>query len=87
MKHPARLKSKVSRIILTQSGRGQRAAIKNGVWGGACCITPVCGRVHDSRPRGCEFKPHRRHCVVVLEQDIYPSLVLVQPRKTRPYIT
>ena len=30
---------------------------------------------------------HRRHCVVVLEQDIHPSLVLVQPRKNRPYIT
>ena len=26
-------------------------------------------------------------CVVILEQDIYPSLVLVQPRKTRPCST
>ena len=33
------------------------------------------------------FGPHRCHCVVVLEQDIYPSLVLVQPRKTRPCLT
>ena len=33
------------------------------------------------------FEPHRRHCVVVLEQDAYPSLVLVQPRKTRPFLT
>ena len=33
------------------------------------------------------FKTHRRHCVVVLEQDINLSLVLVQPRKTRPCLT
>ena len=45
------------------------------------------GRVIDWRPRGREFEPHRRHCVMVLEQDIYPSLVLVQPRKTRSCLT
>ena len=28
-----------------------------------------------------------RHCVVSLSKNINPSLVLVQPRKTRPYIT
>ena len=34
------------------------------------------------------FEPHRRHCIVVFEQDtFYPSLVLVQPRKTRPCLT
>ena len=27
----------------------------------------LSGRVLDSRPRGREFEPHRRHCVVVLE--------------------
>ena len=27
------------------------------------------GRVLDSRLRGSRFKPHRRHCIVVLEQD------------------
>ena len=47
----------------------------------------LSGRVLDSRPRSRGFEPHRRHCVVVLEQDIYPSLVLVQPRKTRPCLT
>ena len=47
----------------------------------------LSGRVLDSRPRGCGSEPHRRHCVVVLEQDIYPSLVLVQPRKIRPCLT
>ena len=41
----------------------------------------------DSRPRGREFEPHRRHCVVSLSKNINPSLVLVQPRKTRPFIT
>ena len=46
-----------------------------------------CGRVFDSRPRGREFEPHRRHCVVSLSKNIDPSLVLVQPRKTRPFIT
>ena len=34
-----------------------------------------------TRDRG----PHRCHCVVSL--NIYPSLVLVQPRKTRPFLT
>ena len=41
----------------------------------------------DSRPKGREFEPHRRHCVVSLSKNINPSLVLVQPRKTRPVIT
>ena len=31
----------------------------------------LSGRVLDSRPRGCGFEPHRRHCVVVLEQDTF----------------
>ena len=48
----------------------------------------LSGRVLDSRPRGRGFELHQRHCVVVLEQDtFYPSLVLVQPRKTRPCLT
>ena len=29
----------------------------------------LSGRVLDSRPRGRRFEPHRRHCIVVLEQD------------------
>ena len=29
------------------------------------------GRVLDSRPRGREFEPHRRHCIVVLEHDTF----------------
>ena len=47
----------------------------------------LSGRVLDSRPKGCGFEPHRRHCVVSLSKNINPSLVLVQPRKTRPIIT
>ena len=33
------------------------------------------------------FEPNRGHCVVSLSKNINPSLVLVQPRKTRPFIT
>ena len=47
----------------------------------------LSGRVLDSRPRGRGFEPHRRHCVVFLSKNINPSLILVQPRKTRPFIT
>ena len=47
----------------------------------------LSGRVLDSRPKGRAFEPHRRHCVVSLSKNINPSLVLVQPRKTSPFIT
>ena len=47
----------------------------------------LSGRVLDSRPKGCWFEPHRRHCVVSLSKNINPSLVLVQPRKTQSFIT
>ena len=47
----------------------------------------LSGRVLDSRPKGRRFEPHWRHCVVSLSKNINPSLVLVQPRKTRPFIT
>ena len=55
-------------------------------------FTPVgarwlSGRVFDSRPKGRGFEPHRRHCVVSLNKNINPSLVLVQPRKTCLFIT
>ena len=45
------------------------------------------GRVLDWRPKGCRFEPHRRHCVVSLSKNINPRIVLVQPRKTHPFIT
>ena len=44
-------------------------------------------RVLDLRPRDSRFEPHRRHCIVSLSKNINPSLVLVQPRKTCPFIT
>ena len=47
----------------------------------------LSGRVLDLRPKGREFEPRRRHCVVSLSKNINPSLILVQPRKTRPFIT
>ena len=47
-------------------------------WERSGSVVECCGR---------GFEPHRRHCVVVLEKDIYPSLILVQPRKTRPCLT
>ena len=31
----------------------------------------LSGRVFDSRPRGRGLEPHRRHCVVVLEQNAF----------------
>ena len=40
-----------------------------------------------TRDRGRGFEPQRRHCVVSLSKTYNPSLVLVQSRKTRPYIT
>ena len=42
----------------------------------------LSGRAKD---RG--FEPHRRLCVVSLSKNINPTLVLVQLRKTRPFIT
>ena len=47
----------------------------------------LSGRVLDSRQRGRGFESHRRHCVVSLSKNINPCLALVQPRKTRPFIT
>ena len=31
----------------------------------------LSGRVLDSRPRDRGFEPHRRHCVVILEQETF----------------
>ena len=47
----------------------------------------LSGRVLDSRPKGCGFEPRRHHCIVSLSKNINPSIVLVQPRKTHPFIT
>ena len=47
----------------------------------------LSGRVLDLRPKGRGFEPHRRHCIVSLSKNINPSLVLVQPWETGPFIT
>ena len=52
-----------------------------------CSAQLLSGRVLDSRPKGRGSEPHRFHCVVSLSKNINPSLVLVQPRKTRSFIT
>ena len=42
----------------------------------------------DSRPRGRGFEAHRRHCVVVIEQDtFFLARYWFKPRKTRPCLT
>ena len=46
----------------------------------------LSGKVLDTRPRGRRLEPQWRHCVVSLSKNIYPSLGLVQPCKTRPFI-
>ena len=55
--------------------------------GGGGGVQWLSGRVLDLRPRGRGFEPHRHHYVVSLSKNINPSLVLVQPRKIRPFIT
>ena len=49
----------------------------------------LSGRVLDSSSRDRGFEPHRRHCGVrgPRARHIYHSLVLVQPRMTRPCLT
>ena len=69
-------------LILANSVDPDQAAPK-----GAEGAQWLSGRVLDSRPKGRGFEPHRGHCVVSLSKNINPSLVLVQPRKTRPFIT
>ena len=41
--------------------------VSKGGWGEQW----LSGRALDSRPRGRGFEPHRRLCVVVLEQDTF----------------
>ena len=52
-------------------------------------VCELNGRVLDSRLKGPGFEPHLRHCIVSLSKNINPSLdlVLVQTRKTCPFIT
>ena len=46
----------------------------------------LSGRVLDSRPKGSGFEPHRRHCVVVLEQDTFIlAWYWLNPGRTVPH--
>ena len=47
----------------------------------------LSGRVFDSRLKGRGFESHRCHCLMSLSKNIKSSLVMVQPRKTRPFLT
>ena len=47
----------------------------------------LSGRVLDLRPRSRRLEPHPCHCFVSLSKNINPSLVMVHPRKTCPFIT
>ena len=71
---------KEANSILPKSGLKSLVAVTPSIVGGQW----LSGRVLDSRQRGRGFKPHRRHCIVVLEQDTF---ILVQPRKTCPCLT
>ena len=68
-------------VLVTTHGKAtQKNKLKKGAqW--------LSGRVFDSRLRGRGFEPHRCHCVVSLSKNINPNLILVQPRKTHPFIT
>ena len=44
----------------------------------------LSGRVLDPRPRGHRSKFHRRHCVVSLNKNIIPTLVLAHPGRPVP---
>ena len=58
------------------------------IWSGLGSAVAQC-LIPESRPRGCGFESHRRHCDVVFEQDtfILALIVLVQPRKTHSCLT
>ena len=73
----------VAKDVILQSSKLLCSYVILFIWGAQW----LSGRVLDSRPRGRGFEPHRRHCVVSLSKNINPSLILVQPRKTRPFIT
>ena len=57
-------------------------------WMGKKIFTILCIKTEGPRVLSLTGNPpHQRHCVVSLSKNINPSLVLVQPRKTPPFIT
>ena len=64
------------------------ASIINFVFFVKCANREGSGSVVEcSRPKGRGLEPYRRQCNVYLSKKINPSIVLVQPRKTRTFIT
>ena len=55
------------RLDMMDKKLGQLESIQSSLQGAQW----LSGRVLDSRPKGRGFEPHRRHCVVVLEQDTF----------------
>ena len=77
--HPTNWAVLVNKIITSIPKMFSKLNIVKAQW--------LSGRVLDSRPKGRGFEPYQRHCAVSLSKNINPSLVLDQPRKTRPFIT
>ena len=50
-------------ILIPGTGWDSLCTIEGAQW--------LSGRVLDLNPTGRRFEPHRRHCVVVLEQDTF----------------
>ena len=73
-------------MVYCEQKKGQLNAI-HGTLFTLMGVQRLSGRVLDSRLKGRGLEPHQRHCLVFLSKNINPSLVLVQPRKTRPSIT
>ena len=79
--------TKVAQIVLLRLSKGLLELLIRNIfkqhllnhWSKFKIISQTCsmgaqwlsGRVLDSRPKGRGFEPHRRHCVVVLEQDTF----------------
>ena len=64
------VKAHVARSIKFEEGNNSKDTI--GMYTGLHALVKwLSGRVLDSRPKGSGFEPHRRHCVVVLEQDAF----------------
>ena len=74
-------------VIMKSSGSAVFAEIKKNFINQRKGAQWLSGRVHDSRPRGRGFEPHRHYCLVSLSKNGNPSLVLVQPRNTCPFMT
>ena len=60
--HQLKVKTK-KHPIFQMTAKNFNRSLKGAQW--------FSGRVLDSRPRGCGFEPHWRHCVGVLEQDTF----------------